>query len=131
MQLISLTTCCPPPSVEGLRPLQLFGRTARPDRVHGAPIELAILRDVQPVEGLLAAAEILGRYALETHLAYTILLVNTSSQGCMPNNPTRLACVFQPNLPPVVGRAATKGVGLPHEGWLKELFHIENVKPAR
>ena len=69
MQLISLTTCCPPPSVEGLRSLQLFGRTARPDRVHVAPIELAILRDVQPVEGLLAAAEVLGRYALETHLA--------------------------------------------------------------
>ena len=67
MQLISLTTCCPPPSIEGLRPLQLFGRTARPDRVHVAPIELAILRDVQPVEGLLAAAEVLGRYALETH----------------------------------------------------------------
>ena len=40
-------------SVEGLRLLQLYGCAARPHRIHVAPIELAILGDVQSVEGLL------------------------------------------------------------------------------
>ena len=41
------------PSVEGLRLLQLYGCAARPHRIHVAPVELAILGDVQSVEGLL------------------------------------------------------------------------------